>query len=61
MKYAIATGMVFMGMIPKETQVAVRTETTGNFSTLSLSDDDSVMIQIVVTPEVKRILKAVIK
>ena len=61
MKYAIATGIVFKGMIPKETQVAVRTETTGNFSTLSLSDDDSVMIQIVVTPEVKRILKAVIK
>ena len=61
MKYAIATGMVFKGMIPKKTQVAVRTETTGNFSTLSLSDDDSVMIQIVVTPEVKRILKAVIK
>lgn len=61
MKYAIATGMVFKGMIPKQTEIAVRTERTGDFKTLSLSDDETTMIQVVVTPEVKKVLKDICK
>lgn len=61
MKYAIARGMVFKGFIPKQTEVAVRTEVTGNFRTLSLSDDNDLMIQVVVTPEVKKVLKDICK
>ena len=61
MKYAIARGVIFKGMIPKQTEVAVRTEQTGDFKTLSLSDDKDLMIQVVVTPEVKRVLKDICK
>ena len=63
MKYAIARGMIIKGNIPipKQTEVAVRTETTGDFKTLSLSDDKDLMIQVVVTPEVKRVLKDICK
>ena len=64
MKIAEARGMVIKGKlpIPRETVVTIRTETTNEFSTLSLADDISgVMIQIAVTPEVKKLLKAVSK
>lgn len=61
MKYAIARGMIFMGIIPKQTEVAVRTEVTGDFKTLSLSDDKNLMIQVVVTPEVRKVLKDICK
>ena len=63
MKYAIARGMVFKGKMPfpKQTEIAVRTETTGNFKTLSLSDDKELMLQVVVTPEVKKVLKDICK
>jgi len=61
MKYAIARGMIFKGIIPKQTEVAVRTEVTGDFKTLSLSNDNDLMIQVVVTPEVKRVLKDICK
>lgn len=63
MKYAIARGMVFNGKlpIPKQTEIAVRTEVTGDFKTLSLSDDKDLMLQVVVTPEVKRVLKDICK
>lgn len=63
MKYAIARGMICKGMmpIPKPTEVAVRTEVTGNFKTLSLSNDKDLMIQVVVTPEVRKILKDICK
>ena len=61
MRSAIAQGMVFKGIIPKHTAVTVRTETTGDFSTLSLSDDKDIMVQIVVTPAVKKVLKGVCK
>lgn len=63
MKYAIARGIVIKGMIPipKQTEVAVRTESTGDFKTLSLSDDKDLMIQVVVTPEVKKVLKDICK
>ena len=61
MRSAIAQGMVFNGIVPKPTAVTIRTETTGNFSTLSLSDDKDILIQIAVTPAVKKILKGVCK
>ena len=63
MKYAIARGCIFKGQmpIPKQTEVAVRTEVTGNFKTLSLSDDKDLMIQVVVTPEIKKVLKDICK
>ena len=61
MKYAIARGMIFKGIIPKQTDIAVRTEKTGDFTTLSLSDDKDLMLQVVVTPEVKKVLKDICK
>ena len=61
MKYAIARGMIFKDIMPKQTEVAVRTEVTGDFKTLSLSDDKNFMIQVVVTPEVKKVLKDICK
>ena len=62
MRSTYATGLVFKGIIPKKTAITVRTETTGDFSTLSLADDDgNIMIQVVVTPEVKKVLKGVCK
>ena len=64
MKIAEARGIIIKRRIPipKETVVTVRTETTDGFSTLSLADDISgVMLQVVVTPEIKRLLKEVCK
>ena len=60
MKMAIARGMVIKGSIPRPSEIAMRAETTGAFRTLSLSNDKDLMLQIVVTPEVKKILKEVI-
>ena len=63
MKLATTTGFVFTNgvFIPNSTEITVRTETTGNFSTLSLADDDKgLMIQIAITPEIKKMLKGVI-
>ena len=63
MKFATTAGFVFTNgvFIPKSTEITVRTETTGNFSTLSLADDDKeLMIQIAITPEIKKMLKGVI-
>jgi len=62
MKDAITTGLLCekgrMSLKPRE--ITVRAETTGKFSSLSLSDDaKGTMIEIAVTPEVKRILKGV--
>ena len=64
MRIAEARGMVIKGKlpIPRETVVTVRTESTDGFSTLSLADDiGGLMLQVVVTPEVKRLLKEVCK
>lgn len=61
MKAAIATGLILKGFIPQKAPITVRTETTDNFTTLSLSDDDELMIQVVVTPEIKRLLKDITK
>lgn len=63
MKSATTAGFVFTNgvFIPNSTEITVRTETTGNFSTLSLADDDKeLMIQIAITPEIKKMLKGVI-
>ena len=61
MKMAQATGILFKGIIPKRTIITMRTEKTGDFATLSLSDDVGVMLQVEVTPAIKRLLKDVIK
>lgn len=64
MRIAQARGMVIKGKlpIPRDTFVTVRTETTDGFSTISLADDiGGLMLQVVVTPEVKRLLKEVCK
>lgn len=64
MRIAEARGMVIKRQlpIPRETVVTVRTESTDGFSTLSLADDiGGMMLQVVVTPEVKRLLKEVCK
>lgn len=64
MRIAEARGLIMKRRIPipEETVITVRTETTDGFSTLSLTDDiGGVMLQVVVTPEVKRLLKEVCK
>ena len=68
MKIAQAGGFLYTPFtvlpeaLPKPTPITVRTETAGGFSTLSLADDDKgYMVQVAVTPEVKRLLKALCK
>ena len=61
MKAATATGFIFKGFLPKIAPITVRTETTDEFTTLLLSDDDKLMLQVVVTPEIKRLLKDITK
>ena len=43
-----------------EIPVTLRTERTGDFCTLSLSDDKGIMIEAVVTPAVRKLLKGII-
>ena len=58
MKQAISRGLVFDGMtLPHQAAITLRMEKTGEFITISLSDDDKVMIQAVVNREFKKILK----
>lgn len=61
MKAAMATGIVFEKGIPFPSPVTVRIEKTGDFKTLSLSDDNAAFIEVVVTPEIKRLLKELIR
>ena len=61
MRSTVARGMICKGMIPKPTEITIRTETTNGFSTLSLSDDKDTLIQIAVTPAVKKVLQGVCK
>ena len=64
MRIAESRGLVIDGKlpIPREAVVTIRTETTRGFSTISLADDNGgVMLQMVVNPEVKRLLKEVCK
>lgn len=59
--YIIDTdGLIFTGenpYIPRPHNIVLRIETRGGFSTLSLSDDEKILIQIPVTPEIRKILK----
>ena len=64
MNMCIATGLVMDSFIPVNppTEITVRTEKTGEFITLSLAGDkEGIMIQVIVTPEVKRLLKGILK
>ena len=60
MKTCICRGLI-IGKTMDEKVMTVRTERTGDFITLSISDDESIMIQIVVNPAVKKLLKEVIR
>lgn len=57
MKYAIARGLIFKELKVKQSVIAIRTEISEDFKTLSLSNEDDLMLQIVITPEVKKLLK----
>lgn len=61
MEIATARGVTFAG-IPKQAALTVRSERTRfngeDFATLSIADDKSgIMLEVVVTQEVKRLLK----
>ena len=61
---ATATGIVVNDPTQplRETAISVRAEKTGEFATLSLADDmRGIMIQVVITPAVKKLLKKYIK
>ena len=61
---ATATGLVFNDLSQplRERAITVRAEKTGEFATLSLADDmRGIMIQVVITPAVKKLLKKYIK
>lgn len=59
MKKALSRGLVFFDGVtqPHQAAITLRMEKTGDFITISLSDDDKVMIQAVVNGEFKKILK----
>ena len=60
MKTAIATGMN-MNYLPQIRSITVRTEDAHGHKTLSLADDKAgMMLQVVLTPEVEKILKELI-
>ena len=57
MKLVTANGMNMKNPLAIK-QITIRTETTGNHKTLSLSDDKTgEMLMIVITPEVEKLLK----
>ena len=61
MKTAQARGIVFNGAVSevaKMRPITVRTETTGDHTTLSLSDDEDVLLEIVVTPAIRKLIKS---
>ena len=59
-KTAIATGMN-MNYLPQIRSITVRTEDAHGHKTLSLADDKAgMMLQVVLTPEVEKILKELI-
>lgn len=64
MKMCQANGVVVFndnGLIYVEIPVTVRTERTGDCCTLSLADDlNGAMIQVEVTPAVRKLLKEVL-
>ena len=63
MKICQASGIIVVdhsGLKYVEIPVTVRTERTGDFCTLSLSDDKGIMIQVAITPEVRKLLKGIL-
>ena len=63
MKTAKANGILFLAhpFCFSQRDVVVRTETSDGRSTLSLSDDDcGIMLEVPVTPEIKKLLKSII-
>lgn len=64
MKSTIVPGFCYTRsqILPHPSEITIRTETTGNFSTVSFAQDDKcIMLQVPVTEELKKILKEVIK
>ena len=61
--YIIDTdGLIFSAyndnaIIPRPHNIVLRIETRGGITTLSLSDDEKIMLQIPVTPEILKIFK----
>lgn len=61
MKLAVTNGMNMTANPFMTKRMVVRTEKTNNFATLSIADEDEgVMLQIVVSEEVKKILKDIV-
>jgi hypothetical protein len=65
MKHIITRGFCYTRtseLFPRPSEITIRTETTGNFSTISFAqDDDGIMLQVPVTKELKKLLKGVIE
>lgn len=64
MKSTIVPGFYYTRSVffPHPSEITIRTETTGNFSTISFAQDDKeIMLQVPVTEELKKILKGVIE
>lgn len=64
--YIIETkGLIFSGyngdnaIIPRIHNIVLRIETRDGLTTLSLSDDEKILLQIPVTPEIRKILKKI--
>lgn len=63
MRMCQGRGMIVVdhnGLKYVEIPVSVRTEKSGDFCTLSLSDDKGIMIEVVVTPAVRKLLKEIL-
>lgn len=61
---AAAAGLVVVDMTQpiRETAVTVRAQKTDEFITISLADDaQGILVQVIVTPAVKKLLKKYIK
>lgn len=65
MKSTIVPGFCYTRsdeLFPHSSEITIRTETTGNFSTISFAQDDKgIMLQVPVTKELKKFLKGVIE
>ena len=62
MKVAVTKGLNVTENPFSTKNLVVRTEKTGNFSTLSIADEDAeVMLQIVVDEPIKKMLKEIVK
>ena len=64
MKSTIVPGFCYTRSqkLPHPSEITIRTETTGNFTTISFAqDDEGVMLQVPLTDNLKELLKGVIK